>query len=443
MTDSQEVSGTAAKPPPNESIRPLSPPLELLPTVQHYDWGGKHYIPELMGHENPEGRPWAELWIGAHPKSPSRVRLSHADMPLDQLIRERAIELLGDATVRRFGWQLPFLFKVLDVEKMLSIQVHPTKEQAEAGFARENALGISLDAPQRNYRDANHKPELHVALSEFWMLHGFRPLEEIAHMVHQIKIFERLLPGMQQRLRRAADSGEERSPVRDLYIRVMTMPQAEVDAILGETLTPYLQAYEAEDLEKDSPYFWALRAAQQFKPKNGRYDRGIFSVFLLNLVHLRPGEGTFQPAGTLHAYLEGQNLEVMANSDNVLRGGLTTKHVDIPELLQIVCFEAHHPEILHGENISKTECRFSSPADEFQLSRIELDPTPYYAPEDHGLEICLVMEGEVIVRINDRAPVFRRGQVFLIPAGRGYSLHAADRALLFKAFVPHHTRTCG
>ena len=166
-----------------------------------------------------------------------------------------------------------------------------------------------------------------MALTEFWMLHGFRPLEQIADTLEHTPELGSLMAGFRQRLAAAGhDHQARRGLLRELYSNVMTMPQEQVDSLLNGLLSR-LQAKPVTD--KDSADYWALRAAENFPLPGGHRDRGIFSVYLLNLVHLQPGQGTFQPAGVLHAYLEGVNVELMANSDNVLRGGLTTKHVDV------------------------------------------------------------------------------------------------------------------
>src|SRR5580658_9335281 len=353
--------------------------LTLQGIVQHYDWGGHNFIPRLLGISNPDGKPFAELWIGAHAKAPSLVEVADHQEPLDKLIAEAPGAILGHAANTRFAGRLPYLFKILDVHKMLSIQAHPTLAQAREGFARENAEGIPLEAGRRNYKDDNHKPEIGVALTEFWMLHGFRPLEQIADTVGQTPELGSLLASFPQRLAAAGhDHDARRSLLRELYSNVMTMPQEQVDSVLNSLLSR-LRAKPPSD--KDSPDYWALRAAENFPLPGGCRDRGIFSIYLLNLVHLQPGQGTFQPAGVLHAYLEGVNVELMANSDNVLRGGLTTKHVDVPELLKILTFEGGTPEVFSGIQLSPEQRVYRTPADEFELSRIALPPRGRYAGE--------------------------------------------------------------
>jgi len=376
---------------------PVEPVFPLRGAVQHYDWGGYDFIPNLLGVANPRREPFAELWIGAHPKAPSTAILAEGERPLNELLAE----------------PLPYLFKVLDARRMLSIQAHPTKRQAEQGFARENAAGIPLNAPQRNYKDPNHKPEVHVALTEFWMLHGFRTHDGLAAQFRRYPELSALgAPG----------------DLRALYTAAMTLPQPRVDAILN----PLLARLETENPPKSSPAYWALRAARDFPRPGGGRDRGIFSCFLLNLVRLNPGEGTYQPAGVLHAYLEGVNVELMANSDNVLRGGLTPKHVDVDELLRTLTFEGGTPRILAGEAVSPAERVYRTPAEEFELSRIALHPATPYEAAARGPEAFLVLDGAATLN----GLRLRRGSIAFAQAGAAYRIEAEAPAVLYKAALP-------
>ena len=276
--------------------------LRLQGVVQHYDWGGYNFIPDLLGIENSSRRPFAELWIGAHAKAPSIVKVNGGQEPLDELIAEDPVAILGAAANIRFRGHLPYLFKILDVHKMLSIQAHPTLVQAGEGFARENAEGVGLEAAGRNYKDDNHKPEIGVALTEFWLLHGFRPLEHIAETLNQTPELGSLMPDFASGLAAAGhDHDVRRGLLRTLYSNVMTMPQDRVDSLL-EALLSRLRA--APSNNKDSADYWALRAAENFPLPGGHLDRGIFSVYLLNLVHLRPGASHF-PAGRSSARVFG------------------------------------------------------------------------------------------------------------------------------------------
>jgi mannose-6-phosphate isomerase len=415
--------------------------LTLHGVVQHYDWGGHNFIPDLLGVENATRRPFAELWIGAHAKAPSLADVGGGQEPLDELIAEAPDAVLGQAANDRFDGRLPYLFKILDVRKMLSIQAHPTLAQARSGFARENAEGIGLEAGCRNYKDDNHKPEIGVALTEFWMLHGFRPLEQIAESFSQTPELGALMPGFAQRLVHASHHDHEarRGLLRELYSTVMTMPQERVDLLLNALLA----RLEAKPpAQKDSPDYWALRAAENFPLPGGHRDRGIFSVYLLNLVHLLPGQGTFQPAGVLHAYLEGVNVELMANSDNVLRGGLTTKHVDVPELLKILTFEGGVPNVLGGELVSSQERIYRTPAEEFELSRIALARHSRYSGDaPYGPKALLVLDGSGTMTSGGKCLSLGRGSIAFVPCGTLFVMEtqAAD-LVVFQAGLPRHAR---
>ncbi len=414
--------------------------LKLQGVVQHYDWGGFQYIPDLLGIENATRRPFAELWIGAHAKAPSMVELATGLEPLNDLIAEEPDAILGPAAKAHFGGRLPYLFKILDVHKMLSIQAHPTLAQARAGFARENAAGIRLDAGDRNYKDDNHKPEIGVALTEFWMLHGFRPLEQIAETLAKTPELGALMPDFSQRLATAGhDHDKRRTLLRELYSTVMTIPQEKVDSLLNPLLSR-LQAKKT--FVKDSADYWAVRAAENFPLPGGHRDRGIFSVYLLNLVHMQPGQGTFQPAGVLHAYLEGVNVELMANSDNVLRGGLTTKHVEVPELLNILTFEGGTPEIFDGHPVSAHERVYRTPAEEFELRRIALPAHGRYAGDaTYGPKALLVLRGSATLTAASRDISLGRGSIALVPSGTEFFLEAkAEDLVLFQAGLPLRAR---
>ncbi len=409
--------------------------LPLKGVIQHYEWGGFHFIPALLGIENDTRKPYAELWIGAHPSAPAGTEIEGVPVTLDRLAAGAPEALLGPAAAR-FGARLPYLFKVLDARQMLSIQAHPTKTQAEAGFARENAAGVPLGATHRNYKDDNHKPEVHVALTDFWMLHGFRPLDEIAQLPDTVPELAPLMPDFARRLAAAgSDSGARKDLLRTLYGTIMTLPQAEVDALLGP-LIERLERQETQD--KNRPDFWALRAARNFPLPGGHRDRGIVSIYLLNLVHLRPGQGTFQPAGALHAYLEGVNMELMASSDNVLRGGLTPKYVDVPELMRTLTFEDGAPEVLSGSAGLPAETVYPTPAPEFVLSRIDVSPgRPYAGRSAAGPETLLVLEGAATIRAGDRTFSEVRGDILLVPPGLDYDIRAGTGpATLFKAALP-------
>ena len=423
------------------AIRERLQPVLLRGAVRSYAWGGTTFLPAFVGQSNPESRPWAELWFGAHPAAPATAVAGEFGCSLLRLIREIPERVLGRGLVERFGPELPYLLKVLDAREMLSIQVHPNREQARAGFDRENAAGLALDDPRRNYRDPHSKPEVHLALTPFWMLHGFRPLEELIALGDRVPELRPILPGTAEVLPVAGrDPVARQRWLRQLYGRVMTLPQAEVDRILRPLIR---RLHQEQPVDRALPDTWCWRAAARYAPDGGSCDRGLFSIYLLNLVQLRPGEGTFQEAGVLHAYLEGATVELMACSDNVLRGGLTPKHVDVPELLRIVRFEEGPPVILRGEAESEIEHVFTTAAEEFELSRIGLQPGMKGGPATaRGPECLLAIAGNAVLKSVAGVLELGRGSGALVPHGLVYELcGGATGAEVIRAVVPaanHH-----
>ncbi|MET8857729.1 mannose-6-phosphate isomerase, class I [Streptomyces sp. NPDC004579] len=314
-------------------------------TVRPYAWGSTTAIPLLLGVE-PTGEPQAEMWMGAHPGAPSRTGRG----PLNEVVAEDPERELGRAAVARFGPRLPFLLKLLAAGAPLSLQVHPDLEQAREGYEDEERRGVPIDAPHRNYKDANHKPELICALTEFDGLCGFRDPEEAAALLAALDV-------------------DSLKPYVDL---LRAHPE---EAALREVLTAVLSA-DPEDMARTVTETTAAcaRLGGDYTPYAGlahHYpgDPGVIAAMLLNHVRLQPGEALYLGAGIPHAYLNGLGVEIMANSDNVLRCGLTPKHVDVPELLRVVRFEAADPGVLRPEASPDGEEVYATPIDEFRLSR--------------------------------------------------------------------------
>jgi mannose-6-phosphate isomerase len=392
--------------------------------VQHYNWGGSTFLPQLLSLPNPDHRPFAEFWMGAHDNAPALVLTDAKEgIPLNKYIGDRPDDTLGSYTTGRFG-RLPYLLKILDVNDMLSIQVHPSKKSAELEFAAENKKGIPLNAPERNYKDDNHKPELMVALSEFWLLHGFKPEKELLSILQATPELRYLEPVFVQK------------GYQGLYRQVMEMPQQEVNKVLQPLLERILPDYSGDSLAKNSSDYWAARAALTYN-EPGKTDRGIFSIYFFNLLNLHPGEAIFQDAGLPHAYLEGQNVEIMANSDNVLRGGLTPKHVDVPELLKHVRFEPTFPRIIAGDMSAGHIKVYATPAPDFELSRIDLLTGEAVTVRAHSVEIYIVMEGKLGVSEVGGQPFSRqRGEVFVAFHQAKFELLAQEDTVVYKAMVP-------
>jgi mannose-6-phosphate isomerase len=384
--------------------------------VQHYSWGGYEFIPALLGIDNAGQQPFAEYWLGAHPNHPSTIE--GTEVSLSELIREQPGKVLGTSVSKHFS-SLPFLFKILDVRQMLSIQVHPSKESAIKEFALENEKGIPVNAPHRNYKDENHKPELMVALGDFWLLHGFKNEIRLKEILQAKPEFHFLL----------SIFGENN--YKALYEAVMTMEQEKVDAILSPLLQPLLPMYESGQLQKSSEDFWAARAVSTFC-KDGHYDRGIFSIYFFNLIHLKKGEGIFQPQGMPHAYLEGQNVEVMANSDNVLRAGLTDKHIDVKELLKHVDFKATIPAVLPAEN--DFAVTYNSPAQEFELHAYQFKGQKEII-SSQSPEIWFLLSGTARVTAKEETIEMKRGEAVFLGSGEEVTIESGNGEV-FRCIVP-------
>lgn len=393
--------------------------------IQHYAWGGKYFLPNLLEIANPEEKPFAELWMGAHHRGEGKIQKTEEEILLGEWILQKPVEILGASTAKQFDNQLPFLFKVLAVRKMLSIQSHPTKAQAIKGYTKENERGIPLTAFNRNFKDNNHKPEVMVALTDFWLLHGFRSVKAIEYILNTEPAFVALQPYF-----------KEHSTFQ-LYRHIMEIPQAAVNRVL-QPLAERLEKLSIDELDMDKADYWAKLAFRDYTKENGDYDRGIFSIYFFNLVKLKKGEGIYQAAGIPHAYLEGVNVELMANSDNVFRGGLTPKHVDVPELLQHLVFESVVPKVLYGEAISTTEKVYRTPAPDFELREIQLNKNQIHENSaEASAAILIVMEGAVNVKHENQAFTRKRGEIFFVEAGSDYILNTLDTtALLYKAIVP-------
>ncbi|MFE2093227.1 mannose-6-phosphate isomerase, class I [Streptomyces sp. NPDC059460] len=380
-------------------------------TVRPYAWGSTTAIPELLG-VAPTGEPQAEMWMGAHPGAPSRLtRTAGVEQPLTDIIAADPERELGPATVEKFGPRLPFLLKLLAAGAPLSLQVHPDLTQAKKGYEDEERRSVPIDAPHRTYKDANHKPELICALTPFEGLCGFRRPTEAAEAMAALGV-DSLKPYVD-----LLGAHPEEAALREVLTAILTADPAE----MAETVTEAAAA--AERLGgAHAPY---ARIAHHFPG-----DPGVIAAMLLNHVQLQPGEALFLGAGVPHAYLGGLGVEIMANSDNVLRCGLTPKHIDVPELLGIVRFEATDPGILRPEASPSGEELYETPVDEFRLSRYDLSPGA--APVDltrSAPQILLCTAGTPRVGTLDLAP---GGSVF-VPSDE--SVEVSGTGTLFRATV--------
>ncbi|MGZ3419755.1 MAG: mannose-6-phosphate isomerase, class I [Polyangiales bacterium] len=365
--------------------------------IQPYAWGSRSAIASLRGIEASE-RPEAELWMGAHPIAPSRV----SGESLLARIQRDPQNTLGNKVFHAFGARLPFLLKVLAAEAPLSLQAHPTAEQARQGCAREDDAGIPRTAAHRNYKDEDHKPELVCALSEFDALCGFRPLDE-AQAIFDTLGGEALAP-LRERLRAGS--------MREAFAWLVALEDP--SAVIAQTLEGRARlGHEFGDASR-----WVSLLAERY-PR----DVGVTTSLLLNHVRLEPGEAIYLPAGNLHAYLQGVAVEIMASSDNVLRGGLTEKHVDVPELLSVLDFRTGPVSVIRATREGAEEV-WPTPAREFRLSRVTVEGAVEL--ETRGPEILLCTSGEL-------AQIPRGGSVFVPASQERYRVEG--RGVFFRASV--------
>ena len=393
----------------------------LEPARQQYAWGSISAIPELLGVAD-DGAPWAEAWYGSHPAGPARVTGGDA---LSELIDAEPERLLGEDIIWRFGRRLPFLLKLIAPERPLSLQVHPSQAQAAEGYALEEEAGIALDHPARNYKDTNHKPEMVLALTRFQAVAGFRAPRRA------VEVLAGLDSILARRMRRTLRLNPTRYGIRQVFSDVVsaaTRPSPEeIDELVAE-ISVRFEAGMSPSLRVDSN---VLKMAGTFAG-----DPGIAAALLLNPVTLQPGEALFVPAGSVHAYISGLGVEVMASSDNVLRAGLTPKHIDVPEMLACVDYVAAPPVRPAPEYLSRATRAYYAPVDDFELMVTTVVAADGRLPvPGRGPRIVLAVEGAMtLVTQADSQPLAQGEAVFIGADER--SLSVEGEGTLIQADVP-------
>ncbi|CAH6803095.1 Mannose-6-phosphate isomerase [Vibrio chagasii] len=367
--------------------------------IQNYAWGSKNSIHELFGIENPTNEPQAEIWMGVHPGGCSRHEES--DKFLSDIIKQNKSANLGRYTVNRFG-ELPYLFKVLAADTPLSIQVHPNKHKSEIGFARENEQGIVLDDPVRNYKDPNHKPELVYALTSYRAMNGFRPIEHIIRLFNEIALSE-LVQEVD-----LLEQGASSEALGQFFSSIMMLSRRRKEKVLAQLE----EAYNKPALSN-----MACEAIEYSKVFKRHYegDIGLLAPFILNTVELEPGEAMFLFAETPHAYVQGTALEIMASSDNVLRAGLTPKHMDVPELIDNVVYSSIGPEELKMSPVIKgSKAQYPIPVDDFGFDILNATPV---RQEQYvrSAEILFCIDSNVVVESEGKSVELSPGESVFIP----------------------------
>jgi mannose-6-phosphate isomerase len=397
--------------------------------IRTYAWGSRSAIAEFTGRSAPTAHPEAELWLGAHPGDPAQLDGPAGATSLLDVIAADPQAQLGTAVRDRFGDVLPFMVKVLAAEEPLSLQAHPSAQQAVEGYQREERRGVALKSPIRNYRDCSHKPELLIALGDFEALAGFRPA---AHSVALMRALE--VPRLEPFIGLLADQSDA-SGLRALFTTWITAPQPDLDALIPAVLDGAVSYIRSGAKEFASEVRAVLELGERYPG-----DAGVLAALLLNRISLKCGDGIFLPAGNLHSYLQGMAMEVMANSDNVLRGGLTPKHVDVPELLRVLDFTPV-PDARVCTRRDGIELLYDTPTVEFAASVLMLDGEhlghEVDAPARHdGPQVLVCTEGSVIVRTKSEEIQMQRGEAAWVAADDGpISVEATQVARLFRATV--------
>lgn len=381
----------------------------------------------------PAAHPEAELWFGAHPGDSVWLQAANGETSLLEALVADPEGQLGSVSRARFGDVLPFLVKVLAADEPLSLQAHPSTKQAVEGYLREERLGIPVSSPERNYRDTSHKPELLVALQSFEALAGFRQSSRTAELLTALAVSD-----LDPFIHLLSDQSDA-DGLRALFTTWITAPQTDIDMLVPAVLEGAIAYVSSGATEFLAEVKTVMELGERYPG-----DAGVLASLLLNRISLTPGEAIFLPAGNLHAYLRGVGVEVMANSDNVLRGGLTPKHVDVPELLRVLDFNPTPEEALRPP----TRCEgfavvYETPTDEFEVALLaldgdylghEVDASPHDVSQ--GPQILLCTEGEITVHGKFQALTVERGMAVWMAADDGpIRLVAQQPAKLFRATV--------
>ena len=385
-------------------------------TVQRYDWGTHDAIPALLGRPA-DDRPVAEYWLGAHTSSPS---LLGSGTLVDHI--GAAPSVLGRRSREAFGEQLPYLMKLLSARHALSLQAHPSREQAIEGFARESRAGTPLDAPERTYKDSWPKPEVLIALDEFHSLAGFRDPHETAGLFAGLGVGEQLSSVIGPLTERKGAAA-----MAEVFLDVLSLDD-DRNHLINETVAAAMH-HRYDDGAVGDFARTALELDAVFPA-----DPGILAALLMNRLLLHPGEALFVPAGMMHAHLRGTGVEVMANSDNVVRGGLTNKHIDVSELVSVVDFNPWLPEVLQPVRTRPGVLKYATPCSEFEAWRMILDRStgPVRVPGRGSARILLAIDGAC--ELDDGASVLQlaRGSAAFLSADEA-DVYASGTAELYGA----------
>lgn len=394
-----------------------SKPYRLKNQIQHYSWGTKNenaFIPKLLGFVPEKDKPYAELWIGAHPKAPSLVLIENREEPLDKLIAKYPYEILGKKVVEKFGNKLPYLLKVLSCQTALSIQAHPDKKLAKILHAED----------PENYPDENHKPEIAIALDNLKALVGFRPVKEIIDIIEKYPALKNSIPlDLLSKLKNL--EGRKKELLKELYLRVMKFDSGElreiITAIREQILNTNEKTIEEEEFIKQYEVYGI--------------DVGLLSILIFNIIELNSGESIYTEAGVPHAYLRGNIIECMANSDNVVRAGLTPKFKDVDTLVEMLKYDDTPVNILRPSNSKMST--YKTPFEEFEISVYDLEIEDKAELHSEQIIVGLVVDGKLKLDYEKESTKFSKGESFLIPAVvKNFGIACIEQAKIVIVKIP-------
>jgi len=393
----------------------VAKPYKLYNKIQNYEWGTRNneaFIPKFLGICPEVDTAYAELWIGAHPKAPSTLNYNNENISLDRLIKNFPEEILGKKTYEKFNGKLPFLLKILSARKALSIQTHPNKTEAEELHRKDPV----------NYPDNNHKPEVAVAIDYLNAIVGFKPVEEIKKIFLEFTEIRNITGDVLFDMFNKTPSPES---LKKIYVKILECNKEEIE--------PVLLSIKKKIKNKDLQFNYEKQFLNEFKEYGT--DAGLFSILMFNYIKLKADQGIFTNAGVPHAYLRGNIIECMANSDNVVRAGLTPKYKDVKTLSKILDYSTEKPEVLGSKN--NNVIKYNTPAKEFELSIISVDDRAEETIKQNSVIIYLITEGRLKILVNNKDYNFSKGETIMLPAAiKRFSLIIEAGSKIVKVVIP-------
>ena len=394
----------------------IAKPYKLIGKVQNYQWGTKNedaFIPIFLGEETEKDVPYAEYWIGVHPNAPSDVLVNNEKVSLVELQKKFPEEILGKRVAKKFNNTLPFLLKILSINQALSIQSHPDKKLAELLHSKD----------PKNYPDNNHKPEIAIAIDNLTALVGLKTLAEIREEINKNEEICLLLSENTLKLLND-NSCTENSLIKEVYTEIMCSKRTSLETCIYKLVNKFETKAKLSGSE------------QQFLKQYETYgvDVGLISILLFNIVNLNKGDAIFTPAGIPHAYIKGNIVECMANSDNVVRAGLTPKYKDVETLTNLLEVDSSLAIVDIYEKTDRTIYKTS--AEEFELAKLNLSQE-INIENNNEIILLLILEGSLKIKSENEITTFSKGDVIMLPANlKSYKLSEEKKSLVYQVNIP-------